>query len=309
MCPGCPSVSYIIYRRAQEAEDARRAELFSLVSRGQLEQVVALLEAPAGPAGGGVKATDRESGAGKTGAGLLHACVATLTAVVKAKGSGVPKEVLDGKLGIAKYLLALRSPELDLGLIDENGLAVTHVAAIHDDIALMTLLLEHNRGDSDSSKHQHQQVVDVNSRCLNFGFTPLHYAAGNAAIYCSQLLLKSGAILNIHSYAFNKDSSDPQGPTPLEYARLRLAEVGPSSPPIVVKRFKAVIAVLEEAMAQLEVARLQRESEKSKKETKLNAERERQLAKEQTDRELLERKQRQLKEKQDKLKEEEDARE
>lgn len=306
-------VKYIVFRRRiQEAEDARRAELFSLVSSGQNSQVVALLEASSAAGGGGVRATEREGPGGKSGAGLLHACVVTNSAVDKAKTKvEVSKSVIAGKLCIAKYLLSLRSPVLDLGLIDENGCAVTHLAAIHDDISLMKLLLEHNRGENESSKKH--QPVDINSRCLNFGFTPLHYAAGNASIHTCQLLLKSGALLNIHAYPTNKDnnnnnSSDTKGPTPLEHARHRLKELGSSLTAAVVKNFKAVIAALEKAMQQLENARILRENDKSRRESKLNAERERQAAKEQTDKELLERKQRQLKEKQDKLKEEEEAR-
>jgi hypothetical protein len=289
----------ITHRRAQEAEDARRAELFGIVSRGQLERVIALLEAPIVAGVGGLRATEREGPGGKSGAGLLHACVVTDKAVGKA--------VVSGKLDIAKYLLSLRTPVLDLGLIDDNGCAVAHLAAIHDDISLMKLLLEHNRGENETSKKH--QPVDINTRCLNFGYTPLHYAAGNAAINSTHLLLKSGALLNIHAYTNNKNSTETKGPTPLEYARLRFSEVGSSASPDVVKNFKAVIAALEEAMAQLESARHLRENDKSKKESKLSAERERQLAKEQTDRELLERKQKQLKEKQDKLREEEEARE
>ena len=225
----------------------------------------------------------------------------------KAKVVEVPKSVVAGKICIAKYLLSLRSPVLDLGLIDGNGCTVSHLAAIHDDISLMTLLLEHNRGENETSKKH--QPVDINTRCLNFGFTPLHYAAGNASIHCCQLLLKSGALLNIHAYSTNKDNntSETKGPTPLEHARLRLKELSASSTTAVVKNFKAVIAALEKALAQLESARIARENDKSRRESKLIAERERQVAKEQTDKELLERKQRQLKEKQDKLKEEEEA--
>mmetsp|Transcript_13450 Transcript_13450/g.22055 ORF Transcript_13450/g.22055 Transcript_13450/m.22055 type:complete len:1327 (+) Transcript_13450:42-4022(+) len=293
-------------RRAQEAEDARRAELFGLVNRGQLERVMALLEAPIVAGGGGLKATEREGPGGKSGAGLLHKCVVVNSRVGKDVLEDVPKDVLDGKLSLAKYFLSLRSPVLDLGLIDENGLAVTHLAAIHDDISLMKLLLEHNRGDHETSKKH--QPVDINTRCLNFGYTPLHYAAGNAAINTTQLLLKSGALLNIHAYTTDKNSSETKGPTPLEYTRLRFAELRKLSSPAVVKNFETIIASLEEATAQLENARQLRENDKSRKESKLSAERERQLAKEQTDRELLERKQRQLKEKQDKLREEEEAR-
>jgi hypothetical protein len=300
---------YALYRLAQETEDARRAELFSLVSRGQHASVLALLDSSGGGGGGGggVRATEREGPGGKSGGGLLHACVLTSSAVGKPRTQDAPKSVVTGKLCIAKYLLTLRSPALDLGLIDENGLAVTHLAAYHDDIVLMRVLLEHNRGDNESFSKKHQPV-DINSRCLNFGFTPLHYAAGNASIQTCQLLLKSGALLNIHAYTNHKDSSETKGPTPLEYSRRRLQQLKSSSPPSVIKNFKIVITALEKAMAELESIRLLREHDRSKKESKLNAERERQSAKEQNEKELLERKQRQLKEKQDKLKEEEEAR-
>lgn len=225
-------------------------------------------------------------------------------------------EVQQGKLSIAKYLLSLRSPTIDLSLLDEHGRTVLHIAALFGDSTLIELLLEQK-----SEQEKKNQNIDINAKCLSQGWTPLHYAASNGAIPTVQLLIKIGALLNVHAYIYlgGKDS-DLKGPTPLELAKKKLEEIkkNPQSNSNnnhnnnnsnKVRNLEEVISELSAAVNRLEMIRQQREAEKSSKESKLKAEKQRLALKEQAERELLEKKQKQLKEKQEKerLKIEEEA--
>lgn len=215
-------------------------------------------------------------------------------------------DVQHGKLSIAKYLLSIRSPSIDLSLLDENGRTVLHLAALYGDLNLMELLVEQR-----SEQEKKSQIIDINVKCLNQGWTPLHYAASNGVITTVQLLIKLGAILNVHAYVYsNGKDSEAKGPTPLELAKKNLEEIkNIPQQTNKIRNLEEVIAELTKAVNRLEMIRQQREAEKSNKESKLKAEKQRLALKEQSERELLERKQKQLKEKQEKerLKSEEDA--
>lgn len=218
-------------------------------------------------------------------------------------------DIQQGKLLIAKYLLSLRSPPIDLSLLDEQGRTVLHVAALFGDSSLIELLLEQR-----SEQEKKNQSIDINVKCLSQGWTPLHYAASNGAISTVQLLIKLGAILNVHAYVYsNGKDSETKGPTPLELAKKKLNDIKKIiSQANKISCFEEVISELTKAVNRLEMIRQQREAEKSNKESKAKAEKQRLALKEQSERELLERKQKQLKEKQEKqekerLKIEEDA--
>jgi hypothetical protein len=291
-----------LFRLAQEAEDAKRKLLFELVSKGHSREFIELVEQPMS----GVKISDRIGSGGRSGAGLLHFCVAVY------KGSGGkavdPHEVQEGKLAIAKYLLTFRSSSLDLGLIDDDGRTVLHVAAMYGDAQLIEFLVE-QRSEQEKKIH----TIDINSRCLNQGWTPLHYAASYGVVATVQLLVKLGAILNVHAFVYSPSSaakdSDNKGPTPLELARKKIRS-SRNLPQPEVRCLESVVSELEKALHRLEVLRQQREAEKCNKESKLKEEKQRLAEKEQTERELLERKQKQLREKQEKerIKNEEDTR-
>lgn len=280
----------------------KRRLLFELVSKGNLTEFVELVEQPLS----GVKISDRIGSGGKSGAGLLHYCVS----VVKGVEEKLPDspEIQAGKLAIAKYLLSLRTSTLDLGLLDDDGRTVLHVAAMFGDSSLIEFLVEQR-----SEQEKKNQMVDINSRCLNQGWTPLHYAANYGVINTVQLLVKLGAILNVHAFVYSPSStskdSESKGPTPLELARRRLKS-SRNLPPTEVQSLESVIAELEEALNRLELIRQQKEAEKFSKESKLREEKQRLAEKEQTERELLERKQKQLREKQEKerIKSEEESR-
>ena len=298
-------------RRVQKEEDARRKALFDLVAAGKDREVIQLIEDPTS----GLRASERVSGGGRTGAGLLHHCVSfTRTAAAAETGTGSSpvrvdsKDVQEGKLRLAKYLLSLRSPAMDLGLLDEDGRSVVHVAAIRDDVAFIELLTGQH-GDNPGDKKA--ALTDINARCLEAGWTPLHYAAATGMVGACKALVKAGALLNIHAYppGAAKDAVDGKGPTPLELVKQQLGKA--STPAPVTAALAAVEAELSEAVRRLDELRMQREAERSNKEAKARAEKQRLAAKEQTERELLERKQKQLRERQerDRLKAEEEARE
>jgi flagellar biosynthesis GTPase FlhF len=290
-----------LFRLAQEAEDLKRKLLFELVSKGHSREFIELVEQPMS----GVKISDRIGSGGRSGAGLLHFCVAVYKG---SDGKTVDShEIQEGKLAIAKYLLTFRSSSLDLGLIDDEGRTVLHVAAMYGDAHLIEFLVE-QRSEQEKKIH----TIDINSRCLNQGWTPLHYAANYGVIAVVQLLVRLGAILNVHAFVYSPSStakdSDNKGPTPLELARKRMRLR--NLPQAEFRSLESVVAELEKALHRLEALRQQREAEKSNKESKLKEEKQRLAEKEQTERELLERKQKQLREKQEKerIKNEEDTR-
>jgi hypothetical protein len=253
-----------------------------------VNEVVALIEDPSS----GLRATERVANSGRSGAGLLHYCVSS---------TSDSKDVKRGKLELAKYLLALRSPGIDLGLVDEEGRTAVHVAAIKDDASLIELLTGLHKGDSSDRKGV---MTDINARCLESGWTPLHYAAVNGMTGACKVLVKAGALLNIHAYIPGQpkdSSSDSKGPTPLELVRQRLRNPGNS--PSYNGALLESEAELTQAVRKLEELRSQREAEKTTKDAKAKAEKQRLAAKEQSERELLERKQKQLKERQDRERE------
>ena len=198
-------------------------------------------------------------------------------------------------------------PPSTWGCSMKMGRTVAHVAAIRDDVGLIDLLTGQNRDHPSDKKGA---LTDINARCLESGWTPLHYAAAGGMVGACKALIKAGALLNIHAYipGMVKDSADGKGPTPLELVKLHLAR--PSNPAPLTAALTAVEAELSEAVRRLDEIRSQREAERSNKEAKAKAEKQRLAAKEQTERELLERKQKQLKERQDRerQREEDDAR-
>jgi hypothetical protein len=279
----------------------KRKLLFALVSKGLVREFVELVEQPLS----GLKITDRIGSGGRTGAGLLHFCVAVVKGCQDKPTD--PREVQEGKFSIVKYLFSPRSLSLDLGLVDDEGRTVLHLAAMYGDAQLIEFLVE-QRSELEKKNH----TIDINCRCLNQGWTPLHYAAVSGVLNTVQLLVRLGAILNVHAFVYSPSSgrdSDSKGPTPLELAKRKLRS-SRHLPQQERHSFESVINELEKALNRLEVLRQQREAEKFNKESKLREEKQRLAAKEQTERELLERKQKQLKEKQEKerIKNEEDTR-
>jgi ankyrin repeat protein len=277
-------------RLSQEAEAFRRSELFRFVSEGDFMSVKKLIEDPAS----GVRATERFSSGGKSGAGLLHFCVT--------KSNVFDDEKARGRLDIVRYLLSLRSPTVDLGLIDEDGRTMLHVAAIHGDVNMLSCIIEYR---TDPEK-KIQQPIDLNARCLSHGWTPLHYAAVNGKLNACQILIQAGVLLNIHAHSIGSSRENDKGMTPLELVKHQLQEEKNQT---MKNSLQAVCNELTAAIDKLESNRLQRDIDKSQKEAKAKAEKQRLAQKEQTERELLERKQKQLREKQEKerQKEEEDA--
>jgi hypothetical protein len=280
----------------------KRKLLFALVAKGLVREFVELVEQPLS----GLKITDRIGSGGRSGAGLLHYCVAVVKGCDDKPTDQL--EVQEGKFAIAKYLLTPRSTSVDLGLVDAQGRTVLHLAAMYGDAQLIEFLVEQR-----SELEKKNNTIDINCRCLNQGWTPLHYAAVSGVLSTVQLLVRLGAILNVHAFVYSPSSSgkdsDSKGPTPLELAKKKFRS-SRHAPQHERHALESVIGELERALNRLEVLRQQREAEKSNKESKLREEKQRLAAKEQTERELLERKQKQLKEKQEKerIKNEEDTR-
>lgn len=242
-----------------------------------------------------VRATDRIGSQGRTGAGLLHHCVTT--------NSNDSPDVKRGRLDIARYLLGIRSPCVDLSVLDENGTTILHLAAQYGDVDLISLLMDHR---NDPERKSQMSTFDINCRCLNNGYTPLHYAGMKGQVGVCKVLINAGALLNVHAHNTSGKEND-KGFTPLELVKHRIQSESDSTTKQLLNEVKGE---LNTAIDKLDSVRQQREQEKSQKDAKAKAEKLRLQQKEQAERELLERKQKQLKEKQERerLKQEEDQR-
>jgi ankyrin repeat protein len=80
--------------------------------------------------------------------------------------------IVDSKLEIAKYLLSIKNPAVNVRTFDEEGLSVLHLAAKRGDIRLFQLILA-----AKDESIERKSEIDINLRCSKQGFTPLHYAA------------------------------------------------------------------------------------------------------------------------------------
>lgn len=292
----------MVHRLQQEAELQRRMALFQSVADGNVSEVQNVITTTSS------RITERYQN--KSGCSLLHYCISDFGYAFGPEAQLLHKEVkctqqiAAQRLQIAQYLLSCKAPSLDLSCLDEQGRTVMHIAALCGDIKIMNLMLEHReQGDKKT------QIIDINARCVNLGWTPLHYAAGNGVTVTTKALIDAGAILNVHALSTTVPgkkeavvTSGDKGPTPLQLVKLRLQENYPSN---VTRNLQSVESMLTEAVQRLEALKAQREAEKANKDAKLRAEKQKQAAKEQAEKELLEKKQRQLREKQEKKEEEE----
>jgi hypothetical protein len=278
-------------KRAMELEAERRKQLFAAASRGDLDTLKSTLETP----GVNLRVTERANENGRSGAGLLHAVFGGVQ-VQPEDGQNSVFSVAD-RVALARYLLSMKSPSIDLGVLDEDGCNVLHIAAKVGELSFVNTILD-NRSESQEKRNQ----LDLNARCLHKGFTALHYAADAGHYDICEKLVDIGVLLNVHA-SCNKQKSDEasnsKGPTPLEIVKSKLELVDLSSAER--QNYERISEKIESVLAKLEKAKLAREQERLAKEAKQKAEKEAQLLKEQKERELLERKQKLLREKQEKL--------
>jgi ankyrin repeat protein len=166
--------------KLQEEEEQRNL-LFKHVVDGNIEQVHALLDNPSTL----VRCNEREKQRGKAGNSLLHLCVSNHT-----PGSITDTTSVEGRLEIAKYLLAAKSPPVDVTALDDSGRTVLHIAAANEDSKLIELLLEDRKTNTGRMIRygailvlltglctERRSQLDINNRCLDRNWTPLHYAA------------------------------------------------------------------------------------------------------------------------------------
>jgi ankyrin repeat protein len=277
-------------RRAQELEAERRKQLFAAASRGDLDALKAMLESP----GVNLRVTERINENGRSGSGLLHAVFAGVQ--VQPEDGQIVFSIAD-RVTLARYLLSMKAPSIDLGVLDEEGCNVLHIAAKVGQLPFVNTILD-NRSESQEKRNQ----LDLNARCLHKGFTALHYAADAGHYDICEKLVDIGVLLNVHA-SCNKhkseETSNSKGPTPLEIVKTKLEL--PSLPTSERQNYERVAEKISSALLKLERAKLAREQERQAREAKQRAEKEAQLLKEQKERELLERKQKLLREKQEKL--------
>jgi Ankyrin repeats (3 copies) len=285
---------YAILRRLKsEAKAKQRIDLFEVIRSGNLAKVKAFigdtLDNPkynGSNKSGGVRQVDvrttvmREFFASQP---LLHNCIGESAPHTADNGS---KGTSEGRLSIAKYLLDLHTRPLDLGITDDDGRTILHLAAKREDSAILKLFLL-ARDDSPERRNQ----LDINARCSKSGWTALHYAASQGNITSVRLLLEAGASLSVHA-------GIGKGATPLDVTKSRLQNAGHFSAAHIAN-LHLVSKEISDAIRAVEKVKQQKEAERLLKEEKLAAARKVLAEREERERELLERKQKQLKEKQE----------
>lgn len=276
-------------KRAQEDEARRRTKLFDDAAHGHLQQLCEVLDRNI------MKCTERTSEGGKSGAGLVHYAIAPPNS-----SSEEMAQSTEARLKVVNYLLHLKSPGIDLSILDDAGRNVLHLSSKVGDIKFVDVILN-VRGES----HERRNQLDLNAHCLNLGYTALHYATEGGRFEVCSRLIDSGVLLNIHATYIagisgtTGDGSDIKGPTPLDLANLKVIENGLSDSKK--EEYRNIIEKLTKSLAKIESARIAKEKERVAKEAKLKADKEAQLLKEQEEKELADRKQRQLREKQEKI--------
>lgn len=282
-----------IRRLKSEAKAKQRIDLFEVIRSGNLAKVKAFigdtLDNPkynGSNKSGGVRQVDvrttvmREFFASQP---LLHNCIGESAPHTADNGS---KGTTEGRLSIAKYLLDLHTRPLDLGITDDDGRTILHLAAKREDSAILKLFLL-ARDDSPERRTQ----LDINARCSKSGWTALHYAASQGNITSVRLLLEAGASLSVHA-------GIGKGATPLDVTKSRLQNAGHFSAAHIAN-LHLVSKEISDAIRAVEKVKQQKEAERLLKEEKLAAARKVLAEREERERELLERKQKQLKEKQE----------
>ena len=100
-----------------------------------------------------------------------------------------------GRLQVAKYLLNLRYPSVSLEAVDSDGLTVLHLASKNGDYKILKLLLNHAYGNRNENNKNGRIIpsFDINCKCLNLGWTPMHYCANQGDVISLKLLIQAGA--------------------------------------------------------------------------------------------------------------------
>ena len=217
---------------------------------------------------------------------LLHNCIGESSPHTADNGSGSKVSNTEGRLSIAKYLLDLHTRPLNLGITDDDGRTILHLAAKREDSAILKLFLI-ARDESPERRTQ----LDINARCSKSGWTALHYAASQGNITSVRLLLEAGASLSVHA-------GIGKGATPLDVTKSRLQNSGHFSATHIANLL-LVLKEINDAIRAVEKVKQLKEAERLLKEEKLAAARKVLAEREEREKELLERKQKQLKEKQD----------
>lgn len=122
-----------------------------------------------------------------------------------------------GRLQVAKYLLDLRFPSLDLDLIDHNGLTVLHVASKSGDTKILKLLLNNtyrstfNDANNDNHKIKHDINIISNDYCSIINSYAYSYSdsnSNNESINCSDKHHESDDANNDSNNSSNNDDNN-----------------------------------------------------------------------------------------------------
>ena len=113
------------------------------------------------------------------------------------------------RLQIAKYLLDLQYPSINLETMDSDGLTVLHLASKNGDYKILKLLLNYAFGNSNKNNEDGRIIpqFNINCQCLKLGWTPMHYSANQGDIISLKLLIQAGASASIKARPLIYDES------------------------------------------------------------------------------------------------------
>lgn len=143
----------------------------------------------------------------------VHKCITSFTDDVLRKEDNMDqlRDLANKRLVIAKQLLAMTDPVIDLHLYDEQGLSILHKSIFLRDNNFTSYIIELLTQPNPDRKTS----LNINSRCHKKGWAPLHYAIEASNLDGMTMLSRAGANLAATSATDKKL-------TPLELARQRL---------------------------------------------------------------------------------------
>ncbi|RYH32199.1 hypothetical protein EON65_01090 [archaeon] len=143
----------------------------------------------------------------------VHKCITSFSddAMRKEDNLDQLRDLADKRLNIAKQLLAMTDPVIDLHLYDEQGLSILHKSIFLRDNNFTAYIIELLTQPNPERKTS----LNINSRCHKKGWAPLHYAIEASNLDGMTMLCRAGANLTATSATDKKL-------TPLELAKQKL---------------------------------------------------------------------------------------
>eukprot|EP00981_Chlorochromonas_danica_P013706 scaffold6743_cov158-Ochromonas_danica.AAC.6 len=210
--------------------DHLRSELLHVIMEGQIITFEAMLgldgkNVTASSSSAAVSITDKALADLREDLPLLypvHRCITNYMEeeqrVAKGLSETVDLKVLAARrLSMARQLLTVLDPPVDLALYDDQGLSILHKSVLwkDNDFVEMVIQLIQNDVPPSAAASERRPTLNVNSRCHRKGWAPLHYAVEVCNLRAMTLLAQAGANLSATSATDKKL-------TPLELAKTKV---------------------------------------------------------------------------------------